>query len=221
MCIRIQAFPGHYFIGYLTYNLYLTILGINPTLPGIVFSILVALLPDIDAILLLFSYLTGKGGKSRGTEFRHHGLPSHYPIIYTPLLILLVFFPNIYTYSLISGIYLHLFVDSIYTSDGIKWLYPFKKEFYGFLNKQTKGKHGIFWLESYMKTPLYKIEFILMIIGLIILWLNHIFYYHIPLWGLLLLGSLLICFGIGAFLVERAHVRYVERIAREERLRAK
>ena len=144
-------------------------------------------------------------------------MPTHFPIVYSPLIILVILLPNIYTISIVTVIYVHLFVDSFCTSDGIKWLYPFNKKYYGFLNDKTKGKHGILWQNEYMTTPLYKIEFVLLVATCSIMWLNHIFYYKAPTWGVALLGGLVICFLIGAFLVERVHVKYVKAKAIEEK----
>ena len=118
--------------------------------------------------------------------------------------------------SIATAVYLHLFVDSLYTSDGIKWLYPFKSEFYGLKNETTLGKHGIIWQHEYMKSPLYKLEFILLVGTGIIMWLNHIFYYQTPMWGIVLLGTLIIVFFVLAFLVERRHVKYVAIKVNEE-----
>lgn len=193
------------------------LLGIEPTILGIAISIIFALLPDIDGFLLVVSHFRRNSLDNPKIEFKHHGLPTHYPITYSPLILLAIFLPNIYTLSMVTSVYLHLLVDSFYTSDGIKWLYPFRKTYYRFCSEVTKEAHGIFWQHKYTRTPLYKIEFVLLVVGGCILWINHIVYYESPLWAITLIGALIVCFFIGAFIFERAHVKYVEKKAKEEK----
>lgn len=207
----IQIFPGHYCIGYIIYNMYCWIFGTSPTLLGIILAIGFALLPDIDVFLLVIDRIRGKKSGKFGVDFKHHEFPTHFPIIYSPLIVIVIIFPNTITVSIVTAVYLHLLVDSFYTSDGVKWLYPFKSNFYGLKNENTLGKHGIIWQHVYMKTPLYKLEFVLLVATGLILFLNHIIYYQSPIWAISLLGGLLLVFFIGAFLIERMHVKYVEK----------
>lgn len=192
------------------------VFGVTPTLLGIALAILFALLPDIDGILLIIRRIKGEKSKAFGAEFKHHEYPTHFPIIYSPLIILAIVLPNIYTISIVTGIYLHLFLDSFYTSDGIKWLYPLKDKYYGSLSEGIKGKHGMFWQSEYMGTPFYKLEFVFLVISCLILWLNHIFYYIAPIWAIGLLGGVIICFFGVAYLFERGHVKYIRAKVSEE-----
>jgi hypothetical protein len=187
------------------------ILGIAPTFLGIVVGVVFGVLPDFDVLIMLFSAMRGGKFKMDGLDFKHHEFPSHFPLIYSPLIVIVIIFPNIYTFTMISALYLHLFVDSFYTSDGIKWLYPFKDKYYSLQSEKIKGKHGILWAFEYKKTPLYKLEFVFLAIACLILWLNHIFYYRLLSWQLGLVGGLIICFLIGYFFLERARTRHFEK----------
>ena len=175
---------------------------------GIAIGIFFGLLPDIDSLLLLAKL---KNFTEAGVEFKHHSYPTHFPIIYAPLVVIVIIIPNIYTLTMITALYLHLFADTFYTSDGIKWLYPFKNDFYSLLSAKTLGKHGIFWEFEYAKSPCYTLEFILLIGGCFVLWLNHIIFYHTPLWSIILLGSFIIVFLIGGLFIERKRKQYLKK----------
>ncbi len=191
------------------------VFGTIPTLLGIVLAIIFALLPDIDVFLLIIDQLRGKKSEKFGVDFKHHEYPTHFPIIYSPLIVLVIIIPNIYTVTIITAVYLHLFADSFYTSDGVKWLWPFNSKFYGLKNEKTLGKHGIFWQHEYNKTFSYKLEFVFLVLTCIIMWMNHIFYYQTPMWSIVLLGTLILCFFIVAFFVEKRHIKYVARKVKE------
>lgn len=150
-----------------------------------------------------------------GLDFKHHGFPTHFPVIYSPLIFVTIFFPNIYTLTMLSAVYFHLFADTFFSSDGIKWLYPLKDKFYSFLSENIRGKHGIFWEKEYKKTPLFKFEFVLLAMACLFVVINHLFYYQMPIWQVWLLGGLLICFYIGFIFVDRARFRYIQRRAAE------
>lgn len=85
------------------------------------------------------------------------------------------------------------------------------------LSDKTRGKHGIFWEHEYKNTPIFKLEYFLLGCGCLILWLNHIIYYQIPMWGIILLGCTIIGFIIGTVLVERFRLKYLDRRVTEEK----
>ncbi len=76
-------------------------------------------------------YLVEKSKKRK--EFieatRHHRLPSHWPLIYLPLLFLLLFFPNTKLIVVCFGIYSHFILDTL--SGGVRWFAPFSQKSFG------------------------------------------------------------------------------------------
>ncbi|MFX1294433.1 MAG: metal-dependent hydrolase [Promethearchaeota archaeon] len=203
-------------MGYITYNLYCLFFGTNPTGLGIAFGIIFGLIPDFDIILFLKDLLKGDKSKRLGKTFKHHEFPTHYPILYSPLIILVIFIPNIYTITIITTIYLHLLLDTFYTSDGIKWLYPFNRKFYVLLSDKTIGKQGAYWEKAYKTTIFFKLEFILLAIAEFFLWWNHFYYYKTPTWSLILIGILAICFFLIMLLIERWRSRYIDSLIAED-----
>jgi LexA-binding, inner membrane-associated putative hydrolase len=178
---------------------------------GVIFG----LLPDVDVVIIIIALIKGDKSKIDGLDFKHHAYPTHFPLLYSPLIVIMIIFPNIYTFTMVTALYLHLFTDSFYTSDGIKWLYPFQNKYFCFLSEKTKGKHGILWENEYKGTAMYKLEFILLIIAGSIVLLNHIFYYSTPVEYAWLLGMLIIGFIIGFFFVDRARFASIKKKAAE------
>lgn len=187
-----------------------------PSLLGIAIGVVFGLLPDFDTVMILKDLIKGDKSKMDGLNFKHHSYPTHFPIVYSPLIVIMIIFPNIYTFTMVTALYLHLIVDSFYTSDGIKWLFPFKNDFFRFLSEKTKGKHGILWEHEYKETPMHKLELVLLIIAGSIVLLNHIFYYPTPVLYIWILGILILAFFIGFFLVDRARFGYIKKRAAEQ-----
>lgn len=174
---------------------------------GVIFG----LLPDVDVAIIIASLIKGDKSKMDGLDFKHHAYPTHFPLLYSPLIVITIIFPNVYTFTMVTALYLHLFTDSFCTSDGIKWLYPFQNKYFRFQSEKTKGKHGILWEKEYKGTPMYKLEFIFLIIAGSIVLLNHIFYYPTPVEHIWLLGVLIIGFIIGFFFVDRARFAHIKK----------
>ena len=170
-----------------------------------------SLLPDIDGMIFIISRIKGDKSKEGGLNFKHHAYPTHFPLLYSPLIVITIIFPNIYTFTMVTALYLHLFTDSFYTSDGIKWLYPFQNKYYCLLSEKTKGKYGILWENEYKGTAMHKLEFILLIIAGSIVLLSQIFYYSTPVEHIWLLGVLIIGFIIGFFFIERASLAHIKK----------
>jgi hypothetical protein len=183
---------------------------------GIALSILFGLLPDFDMVIFLKYIIKGERSKLSGTTFKHHEFPTHFPLLYSPLIVVAIIIPHIYTLSMVTAVYLHFFMDTFYTSDGIKWLYPFNKKFYLLSSAKTGGKQGIYWEKEYQTTFFYKLEFIFLALSCFVVWWNHLFYYQMSTGSLILFGVLIIGFFIGALLVERLHRRYIIKLATEE-----
>lgn len=112
-----------------------------------------SILPDLDFLF----YKIFKKGKY-DSDFQHHQWPSHWPIIYLPLFILLILFPNLKLFLICYGLLSHFIMDTFLSGDGIMWLYPFSKRFFSLCDKKTKGCHGIKWFKLYKKKTIYKID---------------------------------------------------------------
>jgi len=120
--------------------------------------------PDLD---YFFHALISK--KKISFNVPHRKWFTHWPITYTPLLVLLYFFPSL-TLSLIClGIYSHFILDTFFSGDGLRWLYPFSKKYFSFFGGKTKGYYGIEWFNIYKKMFIYKADILSFIALLIIL----------------------------------------------------
>ena len=133
--------------------------------------------PDFDAIVF---YIRKRGKFKLDTEFQHHfSSIAHYPLLYTPFIILFII--NIFLGSnpLISiipviGIYFgHFLFDTIACGDGIMWgKNPFSRKKYArFINiycYKTDGYHGKYWGARYRTTSISKIGNIAVLLCVII-----------------------------------------------------
>ncbi len=165
------------------------IFSVDLTIGLLIFSVLVAVLPDVD---FLYFY-----PKREDTKYDHiHRNFIHYPLLYLPLgvLITFIFFGSVWAVAFFLSSLFHFIHDSIGIGWGIKWLYPFSKKNYAFFylysRRRKKGlrklifsfddeeqkrcvrKHGDpNWVKNiYFKGhPIAIVEFIGFIISLIIL----------------------------------------------------
>jgi hypothetical protein len=184
---------------------------------GIALGIIFGILPDFDVLLVLPDMIKRDKSLIKGTKFRHHGYPSHYPLLYSPLILVAVFFPNPITLTMVTALYLHFLGDTFCSSNGVKWLAPLSNRYVHFLNEKTQDKHGGYWTQAYQTTILYKLEFVLLAITLGILWWNHFYFYQIPTWGLYFIAISLTAFYIGGLFFERYRTRlFDELIAKAE-----
>jgi len=122
--------------------------------------------PDFDAIVF---YIRKRGKFKLDTEFQHHfNSIAHYPLLYTPFII--IFIINIFLNSNpltsvipVIGIYFgHFLFDTIACGDGIMWgKNPFRRKKYTrFINiycYKTDGYHGKYWGARYRTTRISKI----------------------------------------------------------------
>jgi len=102
----------------------------------------------------------------------HHTWPSHYPIIYVPLLFSLIIWPDLKLFLVFLGIFSHFILDSFFGGK-IMWLYPFsKKPFLIFGGDLINYKEKQYFI-AYKKHPIYKLEilgFIILVLKLISFW---------------------------------------------------
>ncbi len=140
-----------------------------------------SILPDFDAIYYFFK---SKGRLKLTMEYQHHlHSLTHFPIIFSPVIIIFIISVILNSYALyflipVVGIYLgHFFIDSIASGDGIMWgKNPFKRNKYArFINAysdKTDGYHGRYWDARYRKTKLFKLGTVVLIIDLLIITLH-------------------------------------------------
>ncbi|MHA1792449.1 MAG: hypothetical protein ACTSVI_07375 [Promethearchaeota archaeon] len=145
--------------------------GAIPSGGNIFLSVVFGLFPDVDGIF----WKVKKGKSALENEFQHHlYYPTHWPITYTPLVIITVI-------SWISGccfsiffvitmaVYSHLLFDSISCGDGMNWGAPWGRRFINLFSSRTDGYHGNYWLVRYRKTIFFKLENVLAIFSDVIL----------------------------------------------------
>lgn len=113
--------PLHIGLGIVSVILISKIFSIELGTSLILYGIVFALLPDVDS-------LTGR---------RRDSL-THYPLLYLPLgvIILWISLGKIIAWLFIVATFLHFLHDSIGTSWGLKWMYPFEQKWYKFLGRK-------------------------------------------------------------------------------------
>jgi len=120
-----------------------------------------SIFPDLDSLYFVFK---SRGNFHLDETFQHHYKSiTHYPLFFTPLIILFIvslilnFYPA-YFLAPVIGLYGgHFLFDSISCGDGIMWgKNPFTRKQYGrFINvdcQRTDGYHGKYWYARYRKT---------------------------------------------------------------------
>ena len=173
-----------------------------------------SILPDFDVI---YYFIKSKGRLKLNMKYQHHlNSLSHFPIIFSPVIIIFIIclITNFYPlYSLISviGIYCgHFLFDTIASGDGIMWgKNPFKRNKYArFINKycsKTDGYHGRYWDARYRQTKICRIGNYAVIIACIIISFHIILYLPIdlssrgvrsPLFSLILFFLIFLYFGL-------------------------
>lgn len=112
--------------------------------------LLSAWLPDFDYIYALYQM------KKHPEKYRsHHQFMTHAPLLYIPLVLLIIFFNWHIGFLFLYGLLTHFVMDSLIAPDGIRWLYPFSKKFF-LWTSYTKGQFDVRqWLASYKKLPVY------------------------------------------------------------------
>ncbi|MBD3229124.1 MAG: hypothetical protein GF329_13125 [Candidatus Lokiarchaeota archaeon] len=195
---KIQIFPGHFCVSYIVYNIVLLSIGnyFVPNFLNVVIIIIAGILPDlIDSI---YSTIKRISQKVKDDEFRHHAWPTHFPILYSPLIVISIIFPSVLTITIAINIYLHFIGDTLQTDDGIKWLWPFSNKYYKLFSEKMEGMHNMKWVYYYRQTFLYKIEWVLFVITSVIIIINAYILYNVILFiiALIIMPVLMICIRI-------------------------
>jgi len=141
-----------------------TLISSQYSLQDLLILIFFSIFPDLDFIFYKF---IKKG--SFNSNFQHHKWLTHWPIIYSPLLIALAFFPSFKLLLITYGIYSHLIMDTFLAGDGIMWLYPFSKKFFNLFAEKTTNNHGKDWFNIYKKMLIYKIDILAFVIVLLVI----------------------------------------------------
>jgi len=164
---------AHISYPYILVNLVAILIGKPIPLEYNVMLILFSMIPDGDYII---NFLMQKiEGKKYKVPLNHHSWPSHWPIVYVPLLIVALVTMSPFFLLGISAIYLHLFMDLFFDSDGMMLFYPFSKKKYKFFSKNTKNTLGLDWNKAYSKLLIYKVDrwaFLIFVLMFIFLWLQ-------------------------------------------------
>jgi hypothetical protein len=129
------------------------IFRIDYGLSDILVLIVAANVLDLD----FFFYLIFRGFK-KAKNAHHHQWFTHWPITYLPLLILLFIFPSFKLNLICYGIFTHLAMDTLFSSDGIKLLAPFSRRSFKFLSSKTKNLTSGQWALIYEKMLIFKID---------------------------------------------------------------
>jgi len=118
--------------------------------------VLFSLFPDIDVAVDFIKQLFSKG--KYDLPPKHHQNATHWPIVYVPLLALALITMEPFFLIAVSAIYLHLFMDIFYCSQGVMIFYPFSTKWYYLLSDKTKNKDGWEWNKTYKKLKIYTID---------------------------------------------------------------
>ena len=153
----------HSTFGILIYYILYIIWTGSLIIPNFYFIIIIyfSILPDFGAI---YYFIKSKGRLKLTMEYQHHLNPlSHFPLIFSPVIIIFIIclITNFYPlYSLISVIRIccgHFLFYTIASGAGIMWgKNPFKRKKYArFINKyynKTDGYHDKYWgvLQNYI-----------------------------------------------------------------------
>lgn len=143
---------------------------------------LFSIFPDLDSVYYFFK---ARGRLHLDETFQHHYKSiTHYPLFYTPLIVLFIasviinFYP-VYFLAPIVGIYGgHFLFDSIACGDGIMWgKNPLYRRQYGrFVNlfcQKTDGYHGKYWYARYRQTWVNRIGNLLVITTMLLFFLTR------------------------------------------------
>lgn len=159
---------GHVSYPTLAFIIFAELLGIEYTTSHLLLLMVFSILPDMD---FFFHTLVRK--RKYDATFQHRKWFTHWPVFYSPLLVLLLFHPSMILFIACLGIYSHLALDTLFCDDGIMVFYPFSRKFYNFLGSKFRNAHGIEWLKVYKKQRIFKLD-ILSFISLMIILIKKI-----------------------------------------------
>jgi hypothetical protein len=130
------------------------IFGIEYTYLHIILLMLFSVLPDIDIVYAVIK------SRTIHNKYSHHEFFTHWPVTYSPLIMLMLLHPNIYTAVMVLGVYSHMIMDTFISGKGIMWSQPLSRKYYNFFAGRTTGKENTDWLRAYVKTASFKTEIV-------------------------------------------------------------
>ena len=127
------------------------------------------LLPDLDGLY----YYISRGTFRQGPDFQHHTWITHtFPFYVIPGLLLYIWGKvskreSLANASLVvtAGACVHLVQDMFGSGDGIRLFYPFSTKMFGV---RLMGVHGEEWRSKYMRDPIFLLEVVITIAGLLV-----------------------------------------------------
>lgn len=108
-----------------------------------------AWLPDLD--YLFFVIFKDKSKKYPS----HHYYLTHAPLFYLPFLLVLFWYNWKLGWLVFYGLTTHFVMDSLISSEGVRWFYPFRKKFYLWTDYTRNAGNVREWLAIYKKLPIY------------------------------------------------------------------
>ncbi len=159
-----MTFQAHLAYPYIISTVVAKTIGIQLSLVDSIVLLVSSVIPDLDYI---FVWLKDRINKFSAEIPDHHTWITHTPFYYLILSVIITFISLSTGILFFIGTFLHFIMDMFYTGDGVRWLRPFSnKEFY--VNNPTRGKYRKVWLEAYQKLPIWRIDFVFLVIALII-----------------------------------------------------
>lgn len=147
---------SHISYPYFAANIFAWLFGFNIPLEYNLLLIFFSVFPDFDYVADYVYQKVVKG--SYKIPDNHHSLPSHYPIVYTPLIPLAVFTGEPFFIIATSAIFVHLLMDVLFCNEGVMLFYPFSTKWFNFFAKKTAGKPGLEWNKVYSKLIVAKVD---------------------------------------------------------------
>jgi len=133
-----------------TYIIEGCVLGNEVTPLALGVSALVGLLPDMDGLIAMAI----KRQRPSQQKLRHHQFASHTPIFYLLMTLGISRIVPVHLTALFGMLtFLHLFLDSWSTDDGIMWLWPFNRRQLALFprNLHAGGAHGLAFYRRHVR----------------------------------------------------------------------
>ncbi|PIN81152.1 hypothetical protein COV13_02150 [Candidatus Woesearchaeota archaeon CG10_big_fil_rev_8_21_14_0_10_32_9] len=164
---------SHLAYPYILLNLFAGIVGGNIPIEYVIVFVFFSVLPDFDYLLDLIRQKTKR--KKYEVPGHHHSWPSHWPIVYSPLILVAAITQDAFFILAAIAVFIHLAMDMFFCNEGVMFFYPFSKKWYNFFAENTKGKEGLDWNKAYNKLVIHKFDWIATIFVLIHFFVIYIF----------------------------------------------
>lgn len=153
-----MTFQAHLAYPYLMTTIIAKIVGVHLSLMHSGILLVSSVIPDLDFV---FIWLKDRVSLS----LHHHTWVSHVPLYYLLFGLAVSYISMSVGIVFLIGTFSHFIMDMFFTGDGIRWLRPFSnREFY--VDNPTRGIHGREWLKAYQALPIWRIDFIVLVVAL-------------------------------------------------------